>query len=216
MQAKPDQCKRASGKKKEEEAEFFHERFTEGQGSVYPGGMFGILRQFARALTGKVDALEFALGILFGVSLGLIPLHEIDVSTGFLGLNALWLWILLICLVLKASLPIALLFTGFTKLLAIVFLDQVAFSVGQGLLDNMLPESMVIGFAINTPGLQLHTYHGFGTFIFALLVGVPLFLMSYFMMRSKLPIWREKFGHTKLAKALGGFFLFRLLGRLFI
>ncbi|MDA0668267.1 MAG: hypothetical protein O3A95_01985 [Planctomycetota bacterium] len=176
--------------------------------------MFGILRQFARALTGKVDALEFALGILFGVFLGLIPLHEIDVSTGFLGLNALWLWILLVCLVLKASLPITLLFAGFTKLLAIAFLDQVAFRVGQGLLDNTLPESMVIGFANNMPSLQLHTHWGFGTFIFAVLIGVPTFLMTYFTMRSKLPVWREKFGQTKLAKALGGFFLFRLLGRL--
>jgi len=176
--------------------------------------MFGILRQFARALTGKVDALEFALGILFGVFLGLIPLHEIDVSTGFLGLNALWLWILLICLVLKASLPITLLFAGFSKILAIVFLDQIAFNLGQSLLDNSLPESMVVGLATNMPGLQLHTYWGFGTFLFALLIGVPAFLLSYFMMRSKLPVWREKFGQTKLAKALGGFFLFRLLGRL--
>ena len=176
--------------------------------------MFGILRQFARALTGKVDALEFSLGILFGVFLGMIPLHEIDLYTGFLGLNALWLWILLICLVLKASLPITILFAGFTKLLAMVFLDQVAFNMGKGLLDSSLPESMVIGFATNMPGLQLHTYWGFGTFMFALLIGIPAFLISYFMMRSKLPIWREKFGQTKLAKALGGFIVFRILGRL--
>ena len=176
--------------------------------------MLGILRQFARALTGKVDALEFALGILFGVFLGLIPLHEIDLGTGFLGLNTLWLWTLLICLVLKASLPITLLFAGFSKLLAIVFLDQVAFNVGQGLLDNTLPESMVVGFATGMPGMQLHTYWGFGTFAFAIIIGVPTFLISYFMMRSKLPVWREKFGQTKFAKAIGGFFLFRILGRL--
>ncbi|MFK5956680.1 MAG: hypothetical protein QM477_09570 [Planctomycetota bacterium] len=176
--------------------------------------MFGILRQFARALTGKVDALEFALGILFGVFLGMLPLHEIDPGSGFLGLNGLWLWILLICLVLKASLPITMLFAGFTKLLAILFLDQVAFNMGKSLLDSSLPESMVIGFSTSMPSLQLHTYWGFGTFMFALLIGIPTFLASYFMMRSKLPVWRDRFGKTKLAKALGGFFLFRLLGRL--
>ncbi|MHC4381121.1 MAG: hypothetical protein ACYSU1_08525, partial [Planctomycetota bacterium] len=86
--------------------------------------MFSILRQFARALTGKVDALEFALGILFGVILGMLPMHEVDPGTGLLGMNGLWLWVLLICLVLKASLPITLLFAGFTELLARLFLDQ--------------------------------------------------------------------------------------------
>ena len=180
----------------------------------YPGSMFGILRQCARALTGKVDPLEFALGILFGVFLGIVPIHEVDPGTGFLGLNGLWLWILLICLVLKASLPITLLFAGFSGLLARLFLDQAAFDFGRSMLDRTLPESMVIGFAESAPSLQLHSYWGFGTAVFAFCIGVPAFLASYFILRSKLPLWRERFGQTRLAKTLGGFFLFRILGRL--
>lgn len=176
--------------------------------------MFSILRQFARALTGKVDALEFALGILFGVFLGLLPMHEVDPGSGLLGLNGLWLWVLLICLVLKASLPITLLFAGFSELLARLFLDQVAFDFGHTLLDGTLPEAMAIGFAQNSPSLQLHTYWGIGTAVLAVLIGVPTFLGCYLMMRTKLPGWREKFGQTKLAKTLGGFWLFRALGRL--
>lgn len=176
--------------------------------------MFGILRQFARALTGKVDAVEFSLGILFGVLLGLIPMSEIDPGTGFLGLNGLWLWILLICFVLKASLPITMLFGGFSKLLAILFLDKAAFETGKGMLDSTMPESFAVGMAQDWPSLQLHTYWGFGTFLFAILIGVPTFLVSFLIMRTKLPVWREKFGQTRFAKALGGFFLFRLIGRL--
>lgn len=176
--------------------------------------MFGILRQFARALTGKVDALEFSLGILFGVFLGILPMSEVDPGTGFLGLNGLWLWVLLICLVLKASLPITMLFAGFSQLLATLFLDQIAFDTGKSLLDSSMPETMIIGFAQDMPSLQLHTYWGFGTMVFALLLAVPTFLISFLVMRSKLPTWREKFGQTKLAKTLGGFFLFRIIGRL--
>ncbi|MHC4822736.1 MAG: hypothetical protein ACYTEP_01820 [Planctomycetota bacterium] len=176
--------------------------------------MFSILRQFARALTGKVDALEFALGILFGVILGMLPMHEVDPGTGLLGMNGLWLWVLLICLVLKASLPITLLFAGFTELLARLFLDQVAFDFGHSLLDGAFPEAMVVGFAQGVPSLQLHTYWGIGTAVLSILIGVPTFLGCYLMMRTKLPGWREKFGQTKLAKTLGGFWLFRVLGRL--
>ena len=176
--------------------------------------MLGIIRQFARALTGKVDPLEFALGILFGILLGIFPMHEIDVGSGFLGLNGLWLLALTFCLVLKASIPVAVLFAGFSKLLAIAFLDTTAVSLGQSLLDGGLSESMVIGFSKSMPSLQLHTYWGMGTAILGLGLAVLMFLASYFTMRSKLPVWRERFGQTKLAKALGGFFLFRIIGRL--
>jgi uncharacterized protein (DUF2062 family) len=176
--------------------------------------MLGILRQFARALTGKVDPLEFALGILFGILLGILPMHEIDADSGFLGLNGLWLLSLTFCLVLKASIPIAVLFAGFSKLLAILFLDATAVSLGENLLDGGLSESMVIGFSQSMPSLQLHTYWGMGTAILGICLAVVMFLASYLTMRSKLPVWREKFGQTKLAKALGGFFLFRIIGRL--
>ncbi len=176
--------------------------------------MLAILRQFARALTGKVDPLEFALGILFGILLGILPMHEVDPGSGFLGLNGLWLWILFLCLVLRASLPITLLFAGFARMLAVLFLDVTAFSFGRSMLDQVLPQGMVLGFAQNMPSLQLHTYWGFGTALLAFLLAVPVFLLSYFVLRSKLPGWRERFGQSRLAKALSGFFVFRLLGRL--
>lgn len=176
--------------------------------------MLGIIRQFARALTGKVDPLEFALGILFGILLGILPMHEIDPSSGILGLNGLWFWSLVICLVLKASIPVAILFAGFSKLLAILFVDQAANSLGHTLLDGGLSQDMVLGFSSSMPSLQLHTYWGLGTAIFALCLGTVMFLVSWFVLRSKLPGWRERFGQTRLAKALGGFFLFRILGRL--
>ena len=176
--------------------------------------MLGILRQFARALTGKVDPLEFALGILFGILLGIIPMHEIDPGSGFLGLNGLWLWSLIFCLVLKASIPIAVLFAGFSKLLAILFLDAAAVTMGKGLLDSGLPESMIIGFSNTLPSWQLHTYWGMGTAILGICMAAIMFIASYMTMRTKLPLWRDRFGQTKLAKALGGFFLFRIIGRL--
>jgi uncharacterized protein (DUF2062 family) len=176
--------------------------------------MLGIIRQFARALTGKVDPLEFALGILFGILLGVIPMHEIDPGSGFLGLNGLWLLSLTFCLVLKASIPVGILFAAFAKLMAILFLDAAAVSLGQGMLDDTLPQDIVVGFSQSWPSLQLHTYWGFGTAVLALAIGVVMFLLSYLTMRSKLPVWRERFGRSRLAKALGGFFLFRLIGRL--
>jgi len=176
--------------------------------------MLGILRQFARALTGKVDPLEFALGILFGILLGIIPMHEIDAGSGFLGLNGLWLLSITLCLVLKASIPIAVLFAGFSKLMAILFLDATAVSLGESLLDGAFPEGMVIGFSESVPSWQLHTYWGMGTAVLGLFMAVVMFLLSYLTMRTKLPVWREKFGATKFAKVLGGFFLFRIIGRL--
>jgi hypothetical protein len=176
--------------------------------------MLGILRQFARALTGKVDALEFSLGILFGILLGLIPSGAVDPGTGLLGLNGLWLAIMFVMLLLRASLPIALLFLGFSKLLGILFLDQVGFSIGQTLLDGALPQGVVEGLALSLPSWQLHTYWGMGATALAVIVAVPTFLASFLVMRTKLPTWREKFGQSRLARVLGGFFLFRLIGRL--
>ena len=176
--------------------------------------MLGILRQFARALTGKVDALEFSLGILFGILLGLIPSGAVDPGTGILGLNGLWLAIAFLALLLRASLPVALLFFGFFKMLGILFLDQTAFLLGQFLLDDMLPHGLVEGLALSLPSWQLHTYWGMGAAVLAVIDAVPAFLFFYLGLRTKLPIWREKFGQSRLARTLSSFFLFRLIGRL--
>jgi len=176
--------------------------------------MLGIIRQFVRALTGKVDALEFSLGILFGILLGLIPSGAVDPGSGFLGLNGLWLTIMFVMLLLRASLPIALLLLGLSKLLGILFLDQLAFSLGNKLLDGIVPQGMVESVSLSLPSWQLHTYWGAGATALAILIAVPLFLLSYLVMRTKLPQWREGFGNTRLARILGGFFLFRIIGRL--
>lgn len=176
--------------------------------------MLGILRQFVRALTGKVDALEFSLGILFGILLGLIPSGAVDPSAGLLGLNGLWLCLTFVLLLLRASIPICLLFLGLSKLLGMLFLDQASFQFGEVLLNNVLPQSMIEGFATGVPSWQLHTYWGAGATALALLISIPVFLASYMVMRTKLPKWREGFGQTRIARVLGGFFLFRIIGRL--
>lgn len=176
--------------------------------------MLGILRQFVRALTGKVDALEFSLGILFGILLGLIPSTAVAPSAGLLGLNGLWLSLTFVLLLLRASIPICLLFLGLSKMLGILFLDQASFSLGQSLLDGALSQSMVEGFATGIPSWQLHTYWGAGATAMALLISIPVFVLSYFVMRTKLPQWREGFGQSRIARILGGFFLFRIIGRL--
>jgi len=176
--------------------------------------MLGIIRQFVRALTGKIDALEFSLGILFGILLGLIPSGAVDPGTGILGLNGLWLAIMFVMLLLRSSLPIALLFLGLSKLLGILFLDQLAFSFGTKLLDGILPQGMIESAALSLPSWQLHTYWGAGATALAILIALPVFLLAYLVMRTKLPKWREGFGNTRIARLLGGFFLFRIIGRL--
>ena len=172
--------------------------------------MLTLLRTLAKAVTGKVDALEFALGIFFGVLLGLLPAGEVDPGTGLLGLNTLWLLVLVVFLVLKASIPMAVLTAATIKLLAILFLDAAAFHFGQA----VLPEGLAVSLSGALPGLQLHTYWGFGTAVIGLLLAAVSFLAVYPLMKKRLPLWRERFGQTKLAKALGNFFIFKALGRL--
>ena len=183
--------------------------------SLLPGILSSVLtflRQLARAITGKVDAFEFALGIFFGLFLGLVPATEIDLGSGFLGLNGLWLLGLLACLVLKASLALVIVSALAAKLLAIAFLDRAAHALGQAVLDGA--ESMAVGFVRAVPSWQLHTYWGFGTAVLGLALGGAAFAVVYPLFRKHLPAWRERFGQTRLAKALGSFFVFKALGRL--
>ena len=172
--------------------------------------MLTLLRTFAKALTGKVDALEFALGILFGVLLGLLPVGEVDPGTGLLGLNTLWLSVFVVFLVLKASIPMATLTAAAVKLLAILFLDAAAFHFG----EFALPEGLAVTLSGAAPGLQLHTYWGFGTAVLGALLAAAAFAVVYPLMKKRLPLWRERFGKTKLARALGNFFVFKMLGKL--
>lgn len=181
--------------------------------------MLSFLRQLARALTGRVDALEFALGILFGLLLGLIPPGAIDPGTGILGLNGLWLLILIVCLVLRASIPVAFVFAAVAKLLAMLFLDAVAHDFGRAMLgvkggDGTLPQSVALGFADGLPSWQLHTHWGFGITLIAFALAIPAFLVGYFVLRAKLPVWRERFGRTRFARTMSNVFVFRVLGRL--
>ncbi len=174
--------------------------------------MLTLLRTLAKALTGKVDALEFSLGIALGVLLGLVPMVEVDPGTGMMGLNTLWLFTLAVFLVLKASIPMGLLVAASIKLLAILFLDAAAFHFGRSVLDGA--DSMAVGLARSVPGMQLHTYWGFGSAVIGLVLAVVVFLVIYPLMKKRLPAWRERFGKSKVARALGNFFVFKMIGRL--
>lgn len=174
--------------------------------------MLALLRQLARALTGKVDALEFTLGIFFGILLGLIPSGVVDPGTGFLGGNGLWQLVLVVMLVVRSSIPIALLMYAASKLLGILFLDRVAWSVGETLVEDLLPEGLIVSCHESLPSWQLHTYWGMGGAVLGLVVAVATFLPIYLVMKKRLPAWRDRFGETRFAKALSGFILFRFLG----
>lgn len=173
--------------------------------------MIAFLRQVARALTGKVDAFEFALGIAFGILLGLIPATEIDPGTGLFGLNGMWLWTLVVFLILRASIPVAFVFSALFKLLAIAFLDQTGYGMGKSMLDGMDPNGAGAWFQDNMASWQLHTYWGLGMTLLALPIALVFGGGGYFLLRNKLPVWSERFGQTKLAQTLSGFFLFRML-----
>ncbi len=174
--------------------------------------MLALLRQLARALTGKVDALEFTLGIFFGILLGLIPSEAVDPSTGFLGGNGLWQLILVVMLVIRSSIPIAVLCFGLAKLLGILFLDGAAASFGETLVEGALPEGLIVWFHEALPSWQLHTYWGMGGTVIGFAVALAVFFPVYLVMKKRLPTWRDRFGETKFAKALSGFILFRFLG----
>ncbi|MBC8329520.1 MAG: hypothetical protein ISR76_03480 [Planctomycetes bacterium] len=174
--------------------------------------MLALLRQLARALTGKVDALEFTLGIFFGILLGVIPSGAVDPGTGFLGGNGLWQLVLVAMLVVRSSIPIAVLFYGLGKLLGILFLDAAAAAFGESLIESAAPQGLVLFFYESLPSWQLHTYWGMGGAILGFATGAVVFVPVYLVMKKRLPAWRERVGESKLAKALAGFVLFRFLG----
>jgi uncharacterized protein (DUF2062 family) len=176
--------------------------------------MLAFLRQLARAITGKVDPLEFALGIFFGLLLGLLPAAEIDPGTGLMGFNGLWMLVLVVFLVLKASIPVAVVFAALGKLLGVLFVDQAAYSFGKSTLDSMSPDGLAASWQRGAGSLQLHTYWGFGAAVFALLIAMLITVPFYFVMKRKLPQWRERFAQSKLAKVLSGFILFRAIAYL--
>lgn len=174
--------------------------------------MLTLLRTLAKALTGKVDALEFSLGIALGVLLGLVPMAEVDPGTGLLGLNTLWLFILAVFLVLKTSIPVGLLVAASVKLLAMLFLDSLAFRLGRSVLDSA--DGIAVGLARSVPGMQLHTYWGFGSAVIGLLLAVVSFFVFHPLLKKRLPLWRDRFGKSKVARALGNVFIFKIIGRL--
>lgn len=173
--------------------------------------MLAFLRQVARALTGKVDPLEFALGIFFGLFLGLVPAGEVDLGTGWMGWNATWVVILFLLLALRASIPVAVVFAAFGKLLGMAFLDATAFGLGQSMLDGPGPDGMALSMYQSMPAFQLHTFWGMGALVLGACCATFCGVVSYLVFRTKLPIWRDRFGKTKFAKALSGFFVFRAL-----
>jgi len=173
--------------------------------------MLAFFRQLARAITGKVDPLEFSLGILFGLWLGLLPMREIDPGTGLLSLNASWLAVCFVFLLLKASIPIGVFFAALGKLLGMVFLDEWAFNFGKSRLDGMAADGMAASWQAGMPAFQLHTYWGFGSMVLGLALGLAVSVPSFFVLKKKLPAWRERFGKSRLAQVLSGFFVFRAL-----
>ncbi len=176
--------------------------------------MLAFLRQVARALTGKVDPLEFALGIFFGLLLGLVPAGEVDLGTGWMGWNATWVVLLFLLLAIRASIPVAIVFAAFGKLLGMAFLDSTAYSLGQSMLDGPGPGGTALSLYQSMPEFQLHTFWGMGALILGGCCATCFGVVSYIVFRKKLPGWRERFGQSKLAKTLSGFFLFRALGYL--
>ena len=173
--------------------------------------MLAFLRQVARALTGQVDPLEFALGIFFGLLLGLVPAGEVDLGTGWMGWNATWIVILFLLLLLRASIPVAVVFAAFGQLLGMAFLDSVAFSLGQSMLDGPGPDGLALSMYQSMAAFQLHTFWGMGSLLLGGCCAVCFGVVSYFVFRKKLPVWRDRFGKSKFAQALSGFFVFRAM-----
>jgi hypothetical protein len=173
--------------------------------------MLAFLRQLARALTGKVDALEFALGVFFGTWLGVLPMHEVDPGAGLLGFNGLWLLVLFVFLLLRASIPVGILFAALAQALGMAFLDEAAWNFGKGRLDAMSPDGLAASWQSSMASLQLHTYWGFGAAVFGFVLALALTIPLYFVFKKKLPAWRERFGQSRLAQVLSGFFVFRAL-----
>jgi uncharacterized protein (DUF2062 family) len=174
--------------------------------------MFGVLRQFARLLTGQAHAFEIGLGVFFGVLLALTPARTVDPGSGFFSFNALWLIALFLFLALRASIPIALLLIGFFELLEALFLGRLTSGAGRFLLEDALPESFAVGLARAWPAAQLHTWWGCGGFLCGLILGVALAFPLHLWVQRRLPAWREKYGRSRLVNVVGGAWYARLLG----
>jgi len=174
--------------------------------------MFRILRTFVKALLGQVEPLEISLGVFFGLWLGILPMREVDPGTGFLGLNALWLLILLALLALKASLPFALLSGGLGVGLGRLFLDGAGQSLGHFLIEGPLPEGLVGFFYRTLPAAQLHTWWGLGALLLGLAFAAVTVWLLHRVLVERLPGWRERVRNSRLGRSLSRFFLFRFLG----
>lgn len=174
--------------------------------------MFGVLRQFARLLTGQAHAFEIGLGVFFGVLLALLPARTVDPGTGFFSFNALWLIALFLFLALRASIPIALLLLGLFELLEAAFLGRISAGLGRFLLEDALPQSFALGCARAWPAAQLHTWWGCGGLILGLLLGAALAAPLHAWVKRRLPAWREKYGKSRLVQAVGGAWYARLIG----
>ncbi len=162
--------------------------------------MFGLLRQFARLLGGKVQPLEISLGAFFGVLLALTPSRAVDVGTGFASFSTLWLLLLFLFLALRASIPVALVLLGLFELFEQLFLGRITSGFGRFLLEDATPQSFAIGLSETWPSAQLHTWWGFGGFLSGLALGVAVALPFHLFISRRLPAWRERFGKSRLVK----------------
>lgn len=163
--------------------------------------MFGFLRQFARLLSGKVEPFEIGLGAFFGALLGLTPSVAVDPGTGLAGMNALWLCLLFVFLLLRASIPVAVFLIAVFELLERLFLGDLTSGLGRMLLEDVLPQGFAIGLAGAWPSAQLHTWWGFGGLLAGLALGALLMVGFQTFVRSRLPVWREKYGGSRVVKA---------------
>ncbi|MFQ5748513.1 MAG: hypothetical protein ACE5H3_03530 [Planctomycetota bacterium] len=174
--------------------------------------MLRILRTFAKALLGRVEPLEISLGVFFGLWLGILPMREVDPGTGLLGLNALWLLILLCLFAWKASLPFALLSGGLGVALGRFFLDGAGQSLGRFLIEGPLPEGLVRFFYRSLPSAQLHTWWGLGALLLGLVISAGAAWLLHRVLVERLPGWRKRVQDSRLGRFLSRFFLFRFLG----
>lgn len=174
--------------------------------------MFILVRQFARLLTGKVQPFEISLGVFFGVLLALIPSRAVDEGTGFASFSTLWLLALFCFLALRASIPVALALMGLFELLEALFLGRLTSGLGRILLEDVLPQSVGIGFANAWPSAQLHTWWGLGGALCGIVLGFALALPANLFIKRKLPAWQEKFGKNRITGAVSHNFFGRVIG----
>ncbi len=128
-----------------------------------------------------------------------------------MGWNATWIVTLFLLILIRASIPVAVVFAAIGKLLGMAFLDSASFSLGESMLDGPGPDGLALSMYQSMAAFQLHTFWGMGSLLLGGCCAVCFGVISYLVFRTKLPIWRERFGQTKFAKALSGFFVFRAM-----